>query len=47
MQDSITIDDIQAAANRLNNIANRTPVLTSRTINKLTNNQVFFSTAFF
>ncbi|KST68176.1 threo-3-hydroxy-L-aspartate ammonia-lyase [Mastigocoleus testarum] len=41
MQNSITIDDIQAAANRLNSIANRTPVLTSRTINKLTKNQVF------
>ena len=41
MQHSITIDNIQAAANRLSNIANKTPVLTSRTINKLTNNQVF------
>lgn len=42
MQNSITIDEIQAAAKRLNNIANRTPVLTSRTFNKIANSQVFF-----
>lgn len=41
-QNSITIDDIQAAAKRLSNVANRTPVLTSRTVNQLTNSQVFF-----
>ncbi len=38
----ITINDIQAAAKRLKNIANHTPVVTSRTVNKLTNRQVFF-----
>ena len=41
-QNHLTIDDIQGAAKRLNNVTNRTPVLTSRTVNKLTDRQVFF-----
>ena len=41
-QNHLTIDDIQGAAKRLNNVTNRTPVLTSRTVNKLTDSQVFF-----
>ncbi|MBW4616782.1 MAG: threo-3-hydroxy-L-aspartate ammonia-lyase [Desmonostoc vinosum HA7617-LM4] len=39
---SVTIADIQAAQKRLFGVANRTPVLTSRTINDRTNSQVFF-----
>ncbi|MEM7580760.1 MAG: threo-3-hydroxy-L-aspartate ammonia-lyase [Cyanobacteria bacterium P01_A01_bin.80] len=38
----INIADIQAAAKRLNRIACRTPVLTSTTINQITQSQVFF-----
>lgn len=37
----INIADIQAAAKRLDGIAHRTPVLTSTTINQITNSQVF------
>ncbi|MBE9053307.1 threo-3-hydroxy-L-aspartate ammonia-lyase [Nostocales cyanobacterium LEGE 11386] len=39
---SITITDVQVAQKRLLGIAHRTPVLTSKTINKRTNSQVFF-----
>lgn len=39
---SVTITDVEAAAKRLAGIANRTPVLTSRTVNERTNSQVFF-----
>ena len=39
---SITITDVQAAAKRLNGIAHRTPVVTSRTVNQRINSQVFF-----
>ena len=38
----VEISDIQAAAKRLDGIACRTPVLTSTTINQITNSQVFF-----
>ncbi|MEW5720784.1 MAG: threo-3-hydroxy-L-aspartate ammonia-lyase [Chloroflexota bacterium] len=38
----VTFDDVRAAAERLRGIANRTPVLTSRTFNALTGRQVFF-----
>ncbi len=38
----IKIADIQAAAKRLDGIARRTPVLTSTTVNQITNSQVFF-----
>lgn len=38
----INIADIQAAAKRLDGIAHRTPVLTSTTVNQITNCQVFF-----
>lgn len=39
---SVTYADIEAAARRLSDVAHKTPVLTSRTINKRTNSQVFF-----
>jgi threo-3-hydroxy-L-aspartate ammonia-lyase len=39
---SLTITDVQAAQKRLLGIANHTPVLTSRTVNELTQSQVFF-----
>ena len=39
---AITFDDIQAAAQRLQGVAHRTPVLTSRHINERTGAQVFF-----
>lgn len=38
----IEIADIQAAAKRLDGIARHTPVLTSTTVNQITNSQVFF-----
>lgn len=38
----VTFDDVRAAAERLRGVANRTPVLTSRTFNTLTGRQVFF-----
>jgi len=38
----VTFDDVRAAAERLRGIANRTPVLTSRTFDALTGRQVFF-----
>lgn len=38
---SVTYADVEAAARRLTAVAHRTPVLTSRTINQLTNAQVF------
>lgn len=38
----VEISDIQVAAKRLHGIAHRTPVLTSTTVNQLTNNKVFF-----
>lgn len=38
----ITITDVEAAAKRLDGIAHRTPVLTSRTVNQRINSQVFF-----
>jgi len=34
--DSVTIDDVDAASDRLAGVANRTPVLTSRTLDELT-----------
>lgn len=39
---TVTIADVEAAAMRLANIAHRTPVLTSTTVNDRTNSQVFF-----
>jgi threo-3-hydroxy-L-aspartate ammonia-lyase len=39
---SLTITDVQAAQKRLVGIAHHTPVLTSRTVNELTQSQVFF-----
>jgi threonine dehydratase len=41
-QFAISLEDVQAAAVRLRGVANRTPVLTSRTINGLVGGQVFF-----
>jgi threonine dehydratase len=38
----VTFDDVRAAAERLRGVANRTPVLTSRTFNALTGREVFF-----
>ncbi|MCI0478057.1 MAG: pyridoxal-phosphate dependent enzyme, partial [Anaerolineales bacterium] len=38
----VTIADVRAAAERLRGIANRTPILTSRTFNALTGRDVFF-----
>lgn len=42
LADSVTADHIRAAAERLDGIANRTPIHTSRTINQLTGAEVFF-----
>lgn len=39
---SVTINDVQAAQERILGIAHRTPVLTSRIVNDRTNSQVFF-----
>lgn len=39
---AITFEDVQAAARTISGVANRTPVLTSRTINELTGYQVYF-----
>lgn len=39
---AITFDDVQAAAERLNGVAHRTPVLTSQTINYRTGYEVYF-----
>ncbi len=39
---TVKIADVEAAAMRLANIAHRTPVLTSTTVNERTNSQVFF-----
>ncbi|GIV98245.1 MAG: serine/threonine dehydratase [Herpetosiphonaceae bacterium] len=38
----VTFDDIQRAARQLRSVANRTPVMTSRTFDRLTGRQVFF-----
>jgi len=38
----VTIDDIRSAAQQINGVAHRTPVMTSRTINELTGAEVFF-----
>ena len=38
----ISIDDVRAAAARLRGLANRTPVLTSRTLDEITGASVFF-----
>jgi threonine dehydratase len=38
----VTFTDVRAAAERLRGVANRTPVLTSRTFNALTGREVFF-----
>jgi len=38
----VTINDVRAAAERLRGVANRTPVMTSRTFNAMTGRQVFF-----
>ncbi|MBI4786337.1 MAG: threo-3-hydroxy-L-aspartate ammonia-lyase [Chloroflexi bacterium] len=38
----VTFADVRAAAERLRGVANRTPVLTSRTFNALTGREVFF-----
>ncbi len=42
MTHAISFEDIRAAAVTIKNIANRTPVLTSRTINNLTRYEVYF-----
>src|SRR3979411_500409 len=39
---AIGLGDVQAAAERLRGVANRTPVVTSRTVDSLTGGQVFF-----
>lgn len=39
---SVTIADIAAAQQRLAGVAHKTPVLTSRTVDRLVNSQVFF-----
>src|SRR5216684_1635525 len=39
---AIGLGDVQAAAERLRGVANRTPVLTSRTVDSLVGGQVFF-----
>ncbi len=39
---SLSFDDIQAAAKRLQNVAQRTPVLTSSYLNGLTQNRLYF-----
>jgi threonine dehydratase len=41
-KNTVSYTDLQAAALRLSGIANRTPVLTSRSVNQHTNSQVFF-----
>ena len=38
----VTLADVRAAAERLRGVANRTPVMTSRTFDALTGRQVFF-----
>lgn len=40
--ETVTIADITAAGQRLAGIAHKTPVLTSKTVNKFVNSQVFF-----
>lgn len=39
---SVTYTDIETAAKRITNIAHKTPILTSRTVNERTKSQVFF-----
>jgi threonine dehydratase len=39
---AITLEDVRAAAERLRGVANRTPVATSRTLDRLVDGQVFF-----
>jgi threonine dehydratase len=39
---AISIDDVRAAAERLRGVANRTPVVTSRTVDRLVGAEVFF-----
>src|SRR5215468_12575952 len=39
---AISLADVQAAAERLRGVANRTPVVTSRTVNGLVGAEVFF-----
>lgn len=39
---AISFDEVKAAAQTIRGVANRTPVLTSRTINELTDYQVYF-----
>ena len=41
-QFAITFEDVQAAVDRLAGVAHRTPVLTSRTVNRLTGYEVYF-----
>ena len=38
----VTINEVRAAVERLRGVANRTPVMTSRTFNEMTGRQVFF-----
>lgn len=42
LSDSVTITDVEAAQKRLLGIAHQTPVITSDTVNELTQSQVFF-----
>ncbi|MBE9249117.1 threo-3-hydroxy-L-aspartate ammonia-lyase [Dolichospermum sp. LEGE 00240] len=42
LSDSVTITDVEAAQKRLLGIAHQTPVITSNTVNELTQSQVFF-----
>ncbi|QYX32952.1 threo-3-hydroxy-L-aspartate ammonia-lyase [Sphaerospermopsis torques-reginae] len=42
LSDSVTITDVEAAQKRLLGIAHQTPVITSGTVNELTQSQVFF-----
>ena len=41
-QFAISIEDVRAAAERLRGVANRTPVITSRTVDALVGARVFF-----
>lgn len=38
----VTFEDVKAAAKRLEGVAHRTPVMTSKTLNEMTGNEVFF-----
>lgn len=41
MTEAITFEDVQTAHQRLHNIANHTPIMTSRTLNTRTGRTIF------